>query len=267
LHDNPRTLQALFFAPTERPVAIQIFGGDEDEIDQAARQVEQLGADIVDVNLGCSAPKVIKRGAGAGLLKEPAKIGRIVARLTRAVAIPVTAKIRLGWDADSRNYMEIAHILQDSGAALVAVHGRLQSQNYDACANWDAIAHVKQALHIPVIGNGDVRTVADIERIKRHTSCDGVMIGRAAIGNPWIFQRRDLAQVSLEERFAMVYRHLDLMTTFYGADRAPLLFRKHALKYLRGLPNVAALRANVLARTHPQEIVDAIRGYVANCPK
>lgn len=260
LHGNERTMRLLEFDPAEKPVAIQIFGGDEDKLEQAARKVEQLGPDALDLNLGCSVPKVLNRGAGASLLKDPAKIGRIVARLTHALSIPVTAKIRLGWEAGSLNYIEIARRLQDSGAALVAVHGRAQGQAYDVHANWDAIAKVKQAVHIPVIGNGDVRCVSDIERIKRHTGCDGVMIGRAAIGNPWIFQRRDLCQVTWPERLAMIHRHLNMMVAFYGEERGLANFRKHAIKYLRGLPELAALKARLLTCARVQEFTALLNG-------
>jgi hypothetical protein len=166
-YGSRRTGQMLSFDPAERPVSAQIFGRDEDKLEQAARHVEQLGVDIVDLNLGCSVPKVLKRGAGAYLLQDPARIGRIVARLGRALSVPVTAKIRLGWDEGSLNYLEVAKILEDNGAALIAVHGRAQSQNYDSPANWDPIAEVKQAVRVPVVGNGDVVCAADIERIKR----------------------------------------------------------------------------------------------------
>ncbi len=261
LHDNEPTRRLLDFDPSERPVAIQIFGSDEASLEEAARKVEQLGPDVIDLNLGCSAPKVLKRGGGAGLLPDPVKIGRIAARLSRALAAPLTAKIRLGWDEDSLNYIEVARALEDNGAALVAVHGRTQAQNYDARANWDAIAQIKQALRIPVIGNGDVDCAQDIERIKRHTGCDAVMIGRAAAGNPWIFQRRELGQVTLAERIALMRRHLNSMVVFYGPERGPVNFRKHAIRYLRGLPHIAELKARLLACASREEFVAALSAY------
>ncbi|MBN1890206.1 MAG: tRNA dihydrouridine synthase DusB [Thermoflexales bacterium] len=254
-YGSRRSEQILSFDPIERPVSVQIFGRDEDTLEQAARQVEQLGVDIVDLNLGCSVPKVLKRGAGACLLQDPARIGRIMARLCRTLSAPVTAKMRLGWDESSLNYLEVAKILEDNGAALIAVHGRTQSQNYDSPANWDAIAEVKQAAHVPVIGNGDVVRVADIERIKRHTGCDGVMIARAAIGNPWIFQRRDLEQVPLGERVAVMGRHLDLMVDFYGDEWGALRFRKHVAKYIRSVPDAARWRHQLMACTCRQEFM------------
>jgi tRNA-dihydrouridine synthase B len=261
-YGSQRSKQMLSFDPAERPVSAQIFGRDEDSLERAGIHVEQLGVDIVDLNLGCSVPKVLKRGAGAYLLQEPARIGSILARLCRALSVPVTAKIRLGWDEDSLNYLEVARILEDNGAALIAVHGRTQSQNYDSPANWDAIAEVKQAAHIPIIGNGDVECVADIERIKRHTGCDGVMIARAAVGNPWIFQRRDLEQVPLAERVAVISRHLDLMVGFYGDEWGPIRFRKHVVKYLRGVPDATRWRKQLTACTCRQEFTAILSAMV-----
>src|SRR5262245_15867105 len=209
LHGNDKTEQMLDFAPSERPMTFQIFGNDEVKIEEAARRIEQLGPSIIDLNMGCSVPKVSGRGAGAGLLREPAKIGRIFARLSKVLSIPVTGKIRLGWDNNSLNYLEVAKILEDNGAALIAVHGRTKAQAYNGTANWDAIAEVKQAVKVPVIGNGDVACVADIERIKRHTGCDGVMIARAAIGNPWIFQRKNIHEVTLDGKARLINWHLN----------------------------------------------------------
>jgi tRNA-dihydrouridine synthase B len=255
LHCNERTAQLLNYDACERPVVFQIFGSDEAKIEEAARKLEQLGPDIIDINMGCSVPKVYSRGAGAALLCDPAKIGRIFARLTRVLSVPVTGKIRLGWDEDSLNYLQVARVLEDNGAALVAVHGRTQSQSYGVPANWDAIAQVKQAVRIPVIGNGDVRNPEDIERMKQHTGCDGVMIGRAAVGNPWIFQRKDAHQIALAERLALINRHLALMVSFYGEERGLINFRKHVVKYLRGVPGSARLKTQLLACTDPQEFI------------
>lgn len=239
-------LRQLDYDPREKPqLTFQIFDSDEDRIVACAQKIEQLGPGIIDLNMGCSVSSVSGRGAGAGLLRDPQKIARIFNRLSRAVRVPVTAKIRLGWDARSRNYLEVARILEDNGASLIAVHGRTKEQAYKGFADWDAIAEVKQAVKIPVIGNGDVKTVADIARIKAHTGCDGVMIGRAAIGNPWIFQRKDRHEVTVEEVIALLKRHLRAMIEYYG-DHGLILFRKHAVKYMQGMPHVAALRAQLV---------------------
>lgn len=261
LHSNDRTQQMLAFDPSEKPMTFQVFGSDEAKIEEAARQIEQLGPTILDLNMGCSVPKVAGRGAGAALLREPAKIGRIFSRLTRALSIPVTGKIRLGWDDNALNYLEVAKTLEDNGASLIAVHGRTKAQAYNGAANWDAIAEIKQAVKIPVIGNGDVACVADIERIKRHTGCDGVMIARAAIGNPWIFQRKDIHEITLAEKAQLIYRHLDLMLDFYGEDRGLILFRKHVVKYVRGLAHIAKVKTQLVTCTRPDEFIELMHTY------
>lgn len=263
LHENDRTHQMLAYDPTERPVTFQIFGNDETLLEEAARRIEPLGPDIIDINMGCSVKKVSGRGAGAGLLREPAKIGRIFARLTKTLSVPVTGKIRLGWDEDSLNYLEVARILEDNGAALVAVHGRTKAQAYQGVANWDAIAEIKQAVTIPVIGNGDVSCVADIARIKQHTGCDAVMIARAAIGNPWIFQRKDTYEITLAEKARLIQHHLDLMLDFYGSERGLILFRKHIVKYVRGLAHMAKVKQQLITCTRPEEFIALMNAYEA----
>jgi tRNA-dihydrouridine synthase B len=264
LHGNNRTLEMLRFDHAEHPVLVfQIFGHDEITLAEAARKIEQLGPDVIDLNMGCSVKKVSARGAGAALLKDPAKIGRIFARLNKAVSVPVTGKIRLGWDNESLNYLEVARIMEDNGAALIAVHGRTKAQAYQGRANWDAIARIKQTLSIPVIGNGDVSTVADIERIKQYTGCDAVMIARAAIGNPWIFQRKDIEQVTLAEKAALIRRHLELMLDFYGRERGLILFRKHIVKYIRGMTNSSKVRAKLVTCTHSEEFISLMDTYEA----
>jgi len=263
LHANERTKQMLAFDPSESPMVFQIFGSDERILEEAARRIEQLGPDIVDINMGCSVRKVSGRGAGAALLLNPAKIGRIFARLTKALSVPVTGKIRLGWDADSLNYLEVAKVLEDNGAALIAVHGRTKAQAYNGQACWDAIAEIKQAVKLPVVGNGDVRTVADIERMKQYTGCDAVMIARAAIGNPWIFQGKDVHQVTLAEKAQLIFRHLALMLDFYGEERGLVLFRKHVVKYVRGLAHIARVKQQLITCTRPEEFVALMRAYEA----
>ncbi len=262
LHGNERTIgQMLDYDPSERPVVFQIFGSDEDKIEAAARRIEGLGPDIIDLNMGCSVAKVSGRGAGAALLREPAKIGRIFARLTRALSVPVTGKIRLGWDQNSRNYLEVARAMEDNGAALIAIHGRTKAQAYNGEADWEPIAEIKSRVTIPVIGNGDVRCVADIDRIKRQTGCDGVMIARAAIGNPWIFRRKDAEQVTLAEKSALIRRHLALMLDFYGRERGLILFRKHVVKYVRGLAHITQVKAQLVTCTEPDEFIALMNAY------
>ena len=238
--------QKLRFAPSERPMTFQIYGHDEDRLVDTAIRLQEYGPDIIDINMGCYVKSISERGAGSGMLCQPDKIGRVFTRLSRGLHMPVTGKIRLGWDDNSRNYLEVARILEDSGASLIAVHGRTRAQAYKGDADWDAIAEVKQAVRVPVIGNGDVRSVADIARLRAHTGCDGVMIGRAAIGNPWIFAGRDREQVTVDDRVALMRRHLALNLDFYGQQTGLLLFRKHAARYIHGLPDEALLREPLL---------------------
>lgn len=264
LHENERTFEMLKFAPSESPMVFQIFGSDEKLLEDAARKIEQLGPDIIDLNMGCSVRKVAGRGAGAALLRDPAKIGRIFRRLSRALSVPVTGKIRLGWDSDSLNYLDVLRAMEDNGAALVAVHGRTKTQAYNGAANWDAIAEIKQAAGIPVIGNGDVQAAADIDRMRQHTGCDAVMVARTAIGNPWIFQRKDIQNVTLAEKAALIYRHLDLMLDFYGEERGLVLFRKHVVKYVRGLSHIAQVKARLVTCTRPEEFIELMNQYEAD---
>jgi tRNA-dihydrouridine synthase B len=196
------------------------------------------------------------------MLLYPDKIARVFARLSRSLRVPVTGKIRLGWDDTKRNHIQVAKILEDNGASLIAVHGRTKAQAYLGDADWDAIAEVKQAVKIPVLGNGDVRTVADIARIKSHTGVDGVMIARGAIGNPWIFSRKDREQVTPAEKIAVLRRHLTLNLDFYGPDLGLLLFRKHAAKYVQNLTGEAKPRVP-LFECRTLEECDRMLGEIA----
>ncbi len=238
--------QKLRFDRGERPMTFQIYGHDEDRLVDTAIRLQDDGPDIIDINMGCYVKDIAERGAGSGMLRQPDKIARVFNRLSQSLNIPLTGKIRLGWDETTRNHKKVAKIVEDNGASLIAVHGRTKSQAYKGEADWDAIAEVKQAVKIPVIGNGDVRTVADIARIRAHTGCDAVMIGRAAIGNPWIFARQDREQVGLAEKVALMRRHLALNLKFYGPEIGLILFRKHAAKYIQNLPGEEQLRVPLL---------------------
>lgn len=253
--------QKLKFDAAEKIKTIQIYGHDPERLVDAAKRVEEAGPDIVDLNMGCYVKDIAERGAGSGMLRFPERIARYFARVSRELRVPVTGKIRLGWDDDSRNYLTVAKILQDNGASLIAVHARTKTQAYHGNADWDAIAEIKQAVTIPVIGNGDVKTVADITRIKAHTRCDGVMIGRGAIGNPWIFSGRDREAVSLDERVVLLRRHLALNLEFYGPRGGLILFRKHAARYVTGLYGAAHLRVPLLTAESVREFDDLLGEY------
>jgi nifR3 family TIM-barrel protein len=228
---------------------------------EAARRLQDCGPNIIDLNLGCYVRKIAERGAGSGMLRDPAKIARLFARLTRALRVRVTAKIRLGWDEQTRNYLEVARILEENGASLIAVHARTKAQGYTGVADWNAIAEIKQAVKIPVIGNGDVKTVADIARIKAQTGCDGVMIGRAAVGNPWIFSRKDREQVEPSKKIALLRRHLSRHLEFYGERAGLILFRKHAYRYVQGGRGSAAIRHALMLCSDVREFERLVDEY------
>ena len=221
----------LYFEEAERPVVFQIYGDDPDLILQAALRAQTMNPDIIDINMGCPAKSITHRGAGVGLMKTPLKIARIFKKLSAALKVPVTGKIRLGWERN-KNYKLIARIVEENGGALIAIHGRTREQGYNGNADWDAIAEVKSAVKIPVIGNGDVKLVADIERMKKHTACDAVMIGRGALPNPWIFSGLDREQVTTEQAQQTAHEHLEKNTKFYGQEDGQRLFRKYAAHYL-----------------------------------
>ncbi len=254
LSGQKRAWQELRFLEQERPVVFQIFDNDEQRLLQAALKIVEKGPDILDINMGCAARNVARRGAGAGLLRDPDKIGRIMQTLTQELDVPVSAKIRLGWDQRSRNFLHVAQNLEANGCALIAVHARTKEQGYGGKADWDSIAAIKEAVSIPVIGNGDVTGVDDIDRILEHTRCDGVMIGRAAIGNPWIFRRQARTDVPLNEIVHGIHLHLGRMLAYYGEERGILLFRKHLVRYLEAVRVDSVTRRRLLTLDQPSEL-------------
>ena len=221
----------LYFEDAERPVTFQIYGDDPDLILEAALKIQPLHPDIIDINMGCPAKSIADRGAGVGMMPSPLKIAETFKKLTSALKVPVTGKIRLGWDRD-KNYKVIARVVEENGGSLIAIHGRTKEQRYSGNADWDAIAEVKSLVKIPVIGSGDVKTVADIQRMKKHTNCDAVMIGRGAIANPWIFMGMDREQVPSQLVQETVREHLQKSIQFYGEEDGQRLFRKYAVQYL-----------------------------------
>ena len=221
----------LYYEAAERPITFQIYGDDPDLILTAALRVQELNPDIIDINMGCPAKSIADRGAGVGMMPSPLKIAHTFKKLTAALTVPVTGKLRMGWD-QNKNYKLIARIVEENGGSLIAIHGRTKEQRYSGDANWEAIAEVKSLVKIPVIGSGDVKTVADIQRMKQYTNCEAVMIGRAAIANPWIFAGLDREQVSPELLQQTVQEHLEKSIQFYGEEDGQRLFRKYAVQYL-----------------------------------
>jgi len=223
--------------PGERPMVFQIFGNDAHLLLKAALRIQEWGPDIIDINMGCSTRKVSGRGAGVGMMPQPQLVAETFRLLSTNLSVPVTGKIRLGWD-DNQNYLEIARILEDNGAALIAMHGRTKEQKYNGRARWDAIAELKQAVNVPVIGNGDIECAADIDAMLDYTGCDAVMIGRGAIGNPWIFARSGREEVSLEDMLTAVRLHAHEMARYYGETFGLIQFRKHLKQYAVGFPDL-----------------------------
>jgi len=261
IYGSKLTAGLTAFSPLERPIAMQLLSKEENTLVEASRRIMALEPDLIDLNLGCPARHVSWRGRGAALLREPARIGTLASQLVRAVPVPVTAKMRLGWDDETRNYREVAHILEDSGVAAIAVHGRTKAQGFGGQADWRAIAEVKRKVRVPVLANGDVRTVEDIAAIREATGCDGVLIGRAAIGNPWNFQRRDVGSVPYLERLDLMRRHLAAMTAHYGEHIGLVLFRKHAVRYLHELEGAKALRHRLVTIETPAELLRLLESW------
>ena len=233
VHNTPNLPQRIAFDPEERPIVFQLFDDDPERlIESACLLEERCHPDIFDVNMGCSARQVANRGAGAGLLRYPEKIERIISGMVRNLSVPVTAKIRLGWDDDSINYLEVGHIVEDCGASMITLHARTRKQEYSGHAEWSAIGALKDALHIPVVGNGDVETVSDADRMMSETGCDAVMIGRAMLRNPWIFAGYDFEAVPLELFRETCRKHLQYNMEYYGDQWGCVTFRKFAKRYL-----------------------------------
>ena len=249
-HMAPR----LAFEEMERPMVIQIYGDDPDDLLKAALMVQEKRPDIIDINMGCPAKTVAHSGAGVGMMRTPLKIARTFRKLTAALDVPVTGKMRMGWE-DYRSYKLVARIVEENGGSLIAVHGRTKEQGYSGQADWDAIAEVKAGVKIPVIGSGDVKVAADIDRMKSYTGCDAVMIGRAAIGNPWIFSRLDREQVPPEMVRQMVHQHLERHLQFYGPHKGLFLFRKHALRYMALHEIPRRLRIKIILQENAEDFL------------
>lgn len=253
LYKNRNTESLLTIDPRENPVSLQLFGSDPEIVAGIAHQIEDRPFDILDLNMGCPVPKIVNNGEGSALMKNPRLAGEIIEKTVKAVKKPVTVKIRKGFDDDHVNAVEMAKIAEASGAAAVAVHGRTREQYYSGKADWDIIRQVKEAVSIPVIGNGDLLCAEDVIAMQEQTGCDGFMIGRGAQGNPWIFKQilhffetgEHLAKPSPEEVVQMILRHAQMMLEFKGEYIGIREIRKHAAWYTAGYPNSAKLRVAI----------------------
>ena len=271
LYKNVKTTEMLRIDDGERPTAIQLFGSVPEELAEAARMVEASGADMIDFNMGCPVPKIVNNGEGSALMKQPQLAHDILAAMVKAVKIPVTVKFRAGWDDSSRNAVEIAKAVEAAGVSAVAVHGRTRQQFYEGKADWGIIDEVKQAVKVPVFGNGDIFTVEDGLRMLAQTGVDGLMIGRGADGNPWIF--RELAAVlrgeerpaapSLQERLAQAAEHLDMLIDYKGEHISVKEMRRHISAYLKGLPHAAEFRGRFHKVDTREQFMELLAEYAA----
>ena len=266
---NKNTIRLLEIAEEEHPVSLQLFGSDPDIISEMAKYIEERPFDILDINMGCPVPKITGNGEGSALMKNPRLVGEIVSKTVKAIQKPVTVKIRKGFDEEHVNAVEIAKIIEDSGAAAVTVHGRTREQFYSGKADWDIIRQVKEAVRIPVIGNGDVVSPETAEKMMEETGCDAVMVGRAARGNPWIFREishyldtgERLPRPDRQEIRKMILRHAELQTAYCGEETAMREMRKHVAWYTAGLPNSARLRGRVNEITSLAELERLLDTY------
>ena len=265
-YNNKNTEALLEINTREKPVSLQLFGSDPEIMAAMAHRIEDRPFDILDINMGCPVPKVVNNGEGSALLKNPELVRKIVTSVVKAVDKPVTVKIRRGFDEDSVNAVEIAKIIEDCGAAAVAVHGRTREQYYSGKADWDIIRQVKEAVSIPVIGNGDVTSPETAVALMEQTGCDGIMIGRAVRGNPWLFSEilhyletgEHKARPTMEEVGEMILRHTRMQVELKGEYTALREMRKHVAWYTAGFPHSARLRARTNEISTMQELEELI---------
>ncbi len=265
---NMKTHRMMKFLPEERPLSIQIFGYDDERMEMAAEIIEEVGADIIDINCGCPAKKVVKGGGGSSLLRDLPQLEKILRRVRRAVSIPLTMKMRTGWDDSSINAVEVARLVEDCGANMVAIHGRTRAQGYSGRANWDIIAEVKQAVSIPVIGCGDVVTPEQaIERLDE-TGVDAVMIGRGAVANPWIFRQtaelmrgEEVYQPPLDEKRRVLHRYHELLHDELPERALAGKLKQMCGYFTHGLTGGARLRERVFRSQTITEIFDHVDDY------
>lgn len=255
---HPGAIKLFRYEEVERPVVFQVFGNDPEIIVRGVSRVLHLNPDGIDLNMGCSVKNVSGRGSGAGLLRCPDKSRTIIRRLVAETGLPVSAKIRLGWDHESLNYMEFSQMLEEEGVWAIAVHGRTRKMAYTGFADWDRISEIARARKIPVFGNGDVTTFAQAQEYVTRYGVTGVYIGRGAIGNPWIFAGINRNELSYTERLPLIFKHLGYMADFYGDGLAAVLMRKHLTQYTRDLPVWYLLKPDMYRATSTQELRDIL---------
>ncbi len=269
MYENENTNLLLQVRPEEHPVGAQLFGSDPKILSSMAKRVAQTDVDFVDINMGCPAPKITKNGEGSALMKNPELIGEIVYETARAIDKPLTVKIRKGFDDDHVNAVEVAKIIEQAGASMLTIHGRTREQFYSGEADWDIIKQVKQAIRIPLVGNGDIKTPEDAKRMFEVTGCDAVMIGRAAQGNPWLFKRTVhyletgelLPEPTLEERIPIILQHAQMLIDFKGEYTGIREMRSHLMGYVKGIHGATHFRKEMTTVTS----IEAIKQLLDAC--
>jgi len=269
IRDSAKTKEKMMFADEERPFGIQLYGGEESSMEGAARIADSYDPDLIDINCGCWVRDVALRGAGAGLLKDLPRMERIVARVVNTVKRPVTVKTRLGWDEQNIRIIHVARMLEETGIKALTIHCRTRAQAHRGEPDFSWIPKVKAAVTIPIIVNGGMTTPQAIKRVFEETGCDGVMIGRGAVENPWLFRQakhllrhgETLPPASLEERVRVLFDHLQLAVKLKGERRGVIEFRKHYSGYLRGLPNAAKVRHELMQYAEMSRVLDRVQQY------
>ena len=274
IYNGKKTLDLLKINENERPISIQIFGSDTDSFVKAAKYIdENIHPDIIDINMGCPVPKVaVKSQAGSSLLKNVDKIKEIVSSVVDAVSVPVTVKIRSGWDNNNINCVEVAKCIEKAGACAIAIHPRTRAQGYSGHSDWSLIKNVKQSVSIPVIGNGDIKTIEDAKKMLEETGCDAIMIGRASLGNPWFikecFEYIDnnniIKQPTYKERIEMIKKHYQLLKETYNEKVALLEIRNHSLWYLKYIPNSKEYKNKIVRINNEQELYALLEELLSN---
>ncbi len=270
-YDNKKTMDMLYMEEVERPIVQQIFGSDCDSFVEAAKRIyQEMHPDILDINMGCPVPKVAVRSqAGSALLKNPSKVGKIVSAVVQSVPIPVTVKIRSGWDQNSINAVEIAKICEQAGASAICIHPRTRSQGYQGKADWNLIKKVKESVSIPVIGNGDITSCYLAKKMLDETGCDAVMIGRGVLGNPWLIQQTVQylengtipKPVSFEEKIDMCLHHLDYLSKIKDEHHAVLEIRSHVAWYLKGIPGGSKVKNKIFQCHQLCDIIQVLKHF------
>ena len=270
-YNNKKTLDMLYMEDSERPITQQIFGSDKESFVEAAKYIyENMEPDIIDINMGCPVPKVaIRSQAGSALLKNPAKIKEIVSSVVNAVPIPVTVKIRSGWDSEHINAVEVAKICEEAGASAICIHPRTRAQGYSGKADWSIIKAVKEVVSIPVIGNGDILNIYDAKRMIDETGCDAIMIGRGVLGNPWLIKQINaylddgtiLPNPTMTERIDMCLEHLNNLNELKCEKLAVLEIRSHIAWYLKGLPKSNEIKNKIFLCNKISDIIEILVEY------